>query len=506
MSGFSLKGGWHPKGKGGGKESWRGDFKGINQIANKFGKGRDPDAEGEQEQHVSRPLTSLRDPSSFGPPPKHVGYAGDAASPRPTQAAGGLGASLRLDEIEAQQHYQQRMAEQEQEEEEEKPPPGPYKRDTTGLSTSHLPPPPVRRVDGASPPPPPRSARASPAPPPRAAVAAPPSAGPRLPPRLPPRQNSRPDLDTPPPPPSYNEAAAVPEPDYAAMGRLGQAGVSVPGLDIGRDESYSAPASAHGIQDRHPTPPGAPQAMRVNELQERFAKMNFPSTHGQPTETQHVEQPSQGTSWQQKQAAADTAAKFHKDPSSVSFSDARGAASTANNFRQRHGDQVKSGWAQAREMGSKYGAQAKEMNTKYGITDKAKDAGSRASQSAQNVNTKYSITERAGSSKYGQQASQMNDKYGITNRAKGYADTAKDKAASYRSAPSAPSPSAAAGPDSPHPPAFSRASSSPSSILPAPSLPGAKKAPPPPPPPKKRELGGGAAPAPPPVPLSSKPR
>jgi hypothetical protein len=33
MSGtFSLKGGWHPKGKDGGKESWRGDFKGINQV------------------------------------------------------------------------------------------------------------------------------------------------------------------------------------------------------------------------------------------------------------------------------------------------------------------------------------------------------------------------------------------------------------------------------------------------------------------------------------------
>lgn len=32
MSGFSLKEGWHPKGKDGKKESWRGDFKGINQV------------------------------------------------------------------------------------------------------------------------------------------------------------------------------------------------------------------------------------------------------------------------------------------------------------------------------------------------------------------------------------------------------------------------------------------------------------------------------------------
>lgn len=34
MSGFrnTLKGGWHPEGKEGGKESWRGDFKGVNQV------------------------------------------------------------------------------------------------------------------------------------------------------------------------------------------------------------------------------------------------------------------------------------------------------------------------------------------------------------------------------------------------------------------------------------------------------------------------------------------
>ena len=31
-----MKGGWHPKGKDGGKESWRGDFKGINQVVRPF--------------------------------------------------------------------------------------------------------------------------------------------------------------------------------------------------------------------------------------------------------------------------------------------------------------------------------------------------------------------------------------------------------------------------------------------------------------------------------------
>jgi hypothetical protein len=34
MSGFKgvFKEGWHPKSREGGKESWRGDFKGINQV------------------------------------------------------------------------------------------------------------------------------------------------------------------------------------------------------------------------------------------------------------------------------------------------------------------------------------------------------------------------------------------------------------------------------------------------------------------------------------------
>lgn len=34
MSGFSkvMKEGWHPKSKDGKEESWRNDFKGINQV------------------------------------------------------------------------------------------------------------------------------------------------------------------------------------------------------------------------------------------------------------------------------------------------------------------------------------------------------------------------------------------------------------------------------------------------------------------------------------------
>ncbi|PHH61136.1 hypothetical protein CDD81_753 [Ophiocordyceps australis] len=64
---------------------------------------------------------------------------------------------------------------------------------------------------------------------------------------------------------------------------------------------------------------------------------------------------SKGTSWAEKQAAVKTAASFHKDPSSVSLADAKRAASTANNFRQRHGDQVAAGVGKAQGIDQKYG-------------------------------------------------------------------------------------------------------------------------------------------------------
>ncbi|OMP82899.1 hypothetical protein BK809_0001090 [Diplodia seriata] len=65
--------------------------------------------------------------------------------------------------------------------------------------------------------------------------------------------------------------------------------------------------------------------------------------------------PEGGTTFAQKQAAFSTARNFHKDPSSVSVSDMRTAASTANNFRERHGEQVASGWQKANGVNQKYG-------------------------------------------------------------------------------------------------------------------------------------------------------
>ncbi|KAI5208876.1 hypothetical protein AUEXF2481DRAFT_30922 [Aureobasidium subglaciale EXF-2481] len=309
MSGLRniAKGGWHPGGgkdnsssssSGGGGSGWRSKINDkIPGRINDRIPGSTSKSERERiearENHVSQPLTALRDPASFAPPPKHMHYHGQAAAsnasspsyastPANTAATRGLGAPLPKEMVQ-QQEYMQQHAQQE-EEEAARPPPGPYRVDTTGLSTANLPKPPVRRLDNASPAsvssqarPPPRNIAPSPAaraplPPPRSTPTpptAPPRQQPALPPRLPPRQNSRPDLNAPPPPPVYSEAIQapphVPAPNQAAVSRLARAGVNVPGFDIGA--SASPPPASHS------RPPPS-QLSPMNELQSRFSRMS----------------------------------------------------------------------------------------------------------------------------------------------------------------------------------------------------------------------------------------
>ena len=250
----------------------------------------------------------------------------------PAAPARGLGAALPPELIQ-EQHNAERIAEEEASR--PKPPSVPYRADTTGLSTANLPKPPVRRADAASPgPAPPAAKRPTPS----------------LPPRLPPRQNSQPDEHTPGPPPTYRESAQARNsditPNQSAFNRLGQAGISVPGLNIGRDASPLASS--------RPTesPVNSNQNNQMNELQSRFSKMSSPSSSAT------ANAPSKGTTWAEKQAAAKTLSNVHKDPSSVSFADARSAASTANNFRQRHGEQVASGMQTANGLNQRYGGVA----------------------------------------------------------------------------------------------------------------------------------------------------
>ncbi|KAI9646089.1 hypothetical protein NHQ30_005529 [Ciborinia camelliae] len=467
MSGFkdTLKGGWHPKGKDGkSKESWRGDFKGINQVAGWMGKGKDTTREDALE-HKSVPISSLRDPSSFGPPPKSVKYHGGTVLPPPTNPSnrtssntGGWGAPIPQDEIRAKQEAEEEERRREEEEAlKPKPPPMPYRANTTGLSVAHLPPPPGRK-DGADgrilPPPAPASISGKPKPP-------------SLPPRLPPRQNSNPSSSAPSPPPTYGAATSEEDPhrgilNQGALSRLGTAGISVPGFGIGSTRSkpalppppprtsspqYSTTSQSHPSSPQLPSRTSSPQlpprtsSPQVNELQSRFSRLtSSASLSSSPTTTSSPKPsppPSEGTTFAQKKAALKTASAFHKDPTSISLAEARAAASTANNFRERHGEQVKSGVSSANKL-----------NTKYGIAEKVGAYGGVSNGGAHSSNDGR---ERGSSSSLvGNGLSGLNG-------------------------------------------------------LNAQSILGKKKPAPPPPPPKKLEWSGNNAP-PPPVPMSTKPK
>ncbi|GAQ10306.1 hypothetical protein ALT_7627 [Aspergillus lentulus] len=307
MSGLrgTFKEGWHPKGKSGGKESWRGDFKGINQVAGWMGKGKDRDSE--QEQHVSRPLSSLKDPSAFGPPPKHIAVHGPGAVPNQmTPDRRGLGAPLSQEEI---QHAQARQQEQNRAEEAEpqRPagPPLPYRVNTTGINTDNLPPPPARRMH--SPASSVSSASSRPVP--------------SVPPRIPPRMNSTPQSQPATPPPAYSPSEPASEGllNQGAVSRLSNAGISVPALGIGHDRN--SPSNATG---------GVVGQASVNELQARFSQMRTASSQ---SPSQAPSSPVRGST------------TTHPESS---------ATSTVNNLRQRHNDKLQAGKERVQDLNDKY--------------------------------------------------------------------------------------------------------------------------------------------------------
>ncbi|KAF2757020.1 hypothetical protein EJ05DRAFT_501563 [Pseudovirgaria hyperparasitica] len=351
-----FKNGWHPEKK----ESWRGDNKGLNQVAGWMGKGKQGGSSASAleraNNHQSAPLSTLKDPSSFGPPPKHQHYHGAAAAQdNTTPDRNGWGAPVPPSTIQAQQEEQRR---QETNSNKPKPPPRPYQRDTTGLSTVHLPKPPKFGEPATA-----STQNAVTKPKPPSLPARPP---------LPPRQNSNPDEFTPAPPPSYTAATAKLTPpapvepylNQGALNRLGKAGVSVQGFNIGRNVSPPSTIPASASSDAPQSTPG--RGPQLNELSSRFSKM---TTSPSPTAGS-----SQGTTFAEKQAAVRTANAFRNDPSSVSFSDARSAASTANNVRERHGEQIAAGWKTANGLNQKYGV----MNRVNGMT--GRESGSSSAQ------------------------------------------------------------------------------------------------------------------------------
>lgn len=336
-----VKSGWHPKGKDGGKESWRGDFKGINQVAGWVGKGKSSDLQAAN-SHVSRPLATLKDPSSFGPPPKNVNYHGGAALPNEiTPHRGGLGAPLTQAEISGARSNSPQVQE---EEVDAKPPiPAlPYRANTTGLRTDNLPPPPVHRD--------------------LQQTASPSTSQPRLPPRLPARQSPAPasPIASEVPPPSYD--AVAPQPvassyiNQNAANSLSRAGVSVPGFGIGKSEPN--PWKDQQSQSE------ATGSNQLSELQSRFARMKSPAqdTSVSNEASSQPQTPSQGMpSWKQSQSAFQTAQNLRTNPQSVSLADAQSAAQTAGQaqrsasaFKEKHADSIAKGQAKAKAFDQKY--------------------------------------------------------------------------------------------------------------------------------------------------------
>lgn len=303
-----------------------------------MGKGKGPGSTSASE-HVSRPLTTLKDPALFGPPPKNVNYHGGIALPSEiTPHTGGLGAPLSQAEIRAAEQKAQ-AASQQEEEAKPAPPPLPFRADRTGLKTDHLPPPPVHRAIAQQ-----STSQAT------TAAAPPPKAKPSVPPRLPSRKESF-DVASPvssaPNPPTYEAAVQQTPTDEGglnqnAVSRLGKAGISVPGFGIGE----SNPWRTEGNPPNTSTPSATPQA-QLGDLQSRFARMNSGSPKPEAV-------PTEGTTFAQKQAAFKTAQDLHKDPSSVTVADAQSAASTVNNFRQRHQEQISAGAQKANSWNKKF--------------------------------------------------------------------------------------------------------------------------------------------------------
>jgi len=298
--------------------------------------------------------------------------------------------------------------------------------------------------------------------------------------------------------------------NQGSLSRLGVAGVSVPGLGIGGKQVLSPPPRTTQTEVETTSPLPSKSSMpnsgpNLNVLQSRFSRMS--------TSSSNSEAPSQGTTFAQKQAALRTASAFRNDPSSVSLSDARNAASTANNFRERHGDQVASGWKSANSL-----------NQKYGIADKVGKYTSPAGNgpvAALEPGANHTVEMKDNSSERHsdpvasgwKSANSLNQKYGLADKVGKYTSPAsKGPVATLE--PAASRTSNAPVPTSE--PASSRASNGPIATLQPAASPtiemrdnaiAAKKAPPPPPK-KKPELAGAptAGAGPPPVPLASKPK
>lgn len=237
---------------------------------------------------------------------------------------------------------------------------------------------------------------------------------PSLPPRLPPRQVSV-APQTPSSPPAYS--ATVPQKsavsnsylNQGALRRLGSAGITIPELGT---EAESRTSNLRQADDGYSnTRPSAGVAKGLEKPNSQLSKIsNFSSNQ----KAAGPGSPSQGTTLVQKQAALKTAIAFRKDPSSVSLADAKATASTMNNFRERHGEQVASGMKSANTLNQKYDISSKlvghdpTMHKSVGTNSIAETDSTVAtpssmrsgSTSANKLNKKYDLSYKFGGGAY----------------------------------------------------------------------------------------------------------
>lgn len=254
------------------------------------GHGRKPVSDYDSSSHQSEPLSSLKDPASFGPPPRRTGTSetlgsagiGSQHAPSPSTSSyristptsasasgGGLGAPLGKQYGESLAAKRERERREAEEAEASPLPPRAYSSNTTGLDTAGFAPPPKVRGDGFAD----HVAKTN-----QSAAAVRPKPG--LPPRLPPRGTAG---NGTPPPPSYEQVeaenqTAVPDQgmlNRGAVNRLGQAGVSVPGLGVGDGNARATPP----VPDRSQASPKG-HSGQMSELQARFARMGSASSNG----------------------------------------------------------------------------------------------------------------------------------------------------------------------------------------------------------------------------------
>ncbi|RDW57027.1 hypothetical protein BP6252_13899 [Coleophoma cylindrospora] len=276
---------------------------GLAGRARGSGSGSDPDAGG----RTAAPLSTLKDPASFAPPPKNANFYGTEGAerePEPVPQKGPLTPAeyrareekrIKREKEEEALAREQRRYEREEKERlriEQQGGPISYSTDTTGLSTNQFAPPVARRTapDGTI------------------AIRAPsmPKAKPALPPRLP----DRPSNNSSPITPTYGGRPQLP-------------------TRVASSSSSTAPS----------TPSTASSNPQLSELQSRFARMATSS----PASSPDTDAPPKATTWAEKQALlrASSAVQDHAAAAGVN---SQSIASAPKNIPGRYGEQVATAW------------------------------------------------------------------------------------------------------------------------------------------------------------------